>query len=101
MSSAFSFRDIISRFRHQAPGGNHLVRADYLELGTLSGESPGGKRNGLITTIEGGVGALSRVAGGTLNRDGVSDDGMYLADGIKKTVCLESQPQQTEDSRTP
>lgn len=100
MSSAFSLRDRISGSRHYEPGGDRLVRAEYLELGNLSGESSNDKRRGPITTIEGGVGILSLESGGTLNRDGVCGDGTYVGDGIKKTVCLESHPQQTRDSRS-
>lgn len=97
VSSVFSLRDKTPDSRHLQQGGNRLVRADYLELGTLPGEDSSETRKRPVTTIEGGVGVLSQENSGALNRVRVSDDLLYMGDGIKKTVCLESHPQQTED----
>lgn len=101
VSSVFSLRDNkTSGSHHLEQGGNRLVRADYLELGTLPCEGSSETRQGPVTKIEGGVGVLSQEDNGAMNRVRVSDDHLYMGNGIKKTVRLESHPQQTEDSGT-
>ncbi|CAF9941272.1 MAG: hypothetical protein ALECFALPRED_009049 [Alectoria fallacina] len=83
--------------RYQDHDDPRLLRAEYLELGGVSGdERRGVELSGPITTkIEGGTdastdwGATKSEGDGTLDSDG--QDGHW--GGITKTVCLESVPQ--------
>lgn len=94
--SILSFRMAPST-RYQDHDDPRLLRAEYLELGGVSGdERRGAELSGPVTTkIEGGTDASTDWGATKSEGDGpLHGDGQYGHwGGITKTVCLESVPQ--------
>ena len=87
-------RDKLSGSRPQDLSDPHLLRAEYLELGGLTGdEGVDYKPAGPVTNIEGGVRPLEWEIEHSANNEDLGRDGTYVGKGIKKTIHIESYPQ--------